>query len=386
MRTRLTLAAILLLMSWPGAAQMIKLADGGASDPRLAVGSNDIAVVWRQDNLSIYAAILDSFGNLVKAPFAIAQELDGASEPRVAAAGNIFLAVWWSQPFYRSGKLRAAVLDRSGVRQPAFTIASPTHGGGSVVASDGTQYLVFWPDSLTERAAWVNTAGVVGEPFDVVTGASINDAVASNGTAVAVWSRVAPNAVGLTNIVGRTASEPHTIASLSQPIAVGAASIAANATGYYLAWESPRSVTEVKIEGTRLTADAAPLDLVAASPDQEAHGTTIDSGTYGIRLNAPLLVSAARDGFFVGWMAQGWIGFNSPSDELRGRYIEADGTPSTAIRFAVPIPTPPAWDRVASGMTIALANGTPIATYASSSGQLFVRYNSGGPRLRAARH
>jgi hypothetical protein len=390
MRTRLTLLTILLLTSLTASSQTVQLSDGGSARPWLAVGVTQVAVVWQQDQNRIQAAILDTLGNVVKPAFDVGSAPAAPVPPRASAVGDTFLVVWQDITSARDMNVRAAVIDRSGVLQPAFTIASTTSDLTEMaVVSDGTRYLVLWCDGTVSHAAWVNTTGVVESPFDVIANAFVTDAAAQNGTAVAVWYRIQLSTttldVGLTTLVGGASVASRVIASMPSQAGFGTPylsdpAIAFNATGYYVAWHSGRTGRQDNIEGTRLTADLAPLDVIPSNSNGYQAGGTIVEGDYANGHKNQVHVSAVGDRFLLSWVHDVPV-----NDKLQSRYVDSDGKPSTYISFPVVLVPVPPYDSMGTGTTTVLPNGSPIATYTFGSGRLFVRYVGGGPRARVVR-
>lgn len=389
MRTLFGIAAILLLLSSPSFAQLVQLTDGASTTPWIAVGATESAVVWHQGQQRVNAAVLDRSGSVMTPPFDVGP-MGVPMSPVVAAAGDTFLAVWPDVDASGSSNIRAAVFDRTGVRQPPFTLAT-TARGDIAAGGSATRFFVAWFDGSASYGAWVNTAGVVESTFKIIDRAAVTDVVVAGDTAVVSWSDsfddasgVPRLAAGVTAVAGTTVLASRTIATMPGQGGFGSpylynVSIASNGTGYCVAWHSGRSGREDVVEGTRLLPDLTPLDVDPSQADGHHAGATSIQSDYTSPQKRLIRVSSAGERYFVSW-----IQTNPITDMIKGRYIESSGAPSGYVSFPQPRPLSAPYETVVTGMTTLLQNGTPMSVWEMTSGRLFVRV-VGGPRLRPVR-
>jgi hypothetical protein len=372
----LGLAFIMTIATVSASSQTIQVSSGNPAFPSIAIGATRIAVVWQEDGQRIDGAVLDFFGNIVTPRFEIGTAADRAM-PRVAAIGDEFLVAWYVVTGEMKGDIRSAVFDTSGVMQTPVTLASsvpPT----IVVAGGNTRFLVSWFDGRGSRAAWINVGGVVESNFDVIDNAYVTDVAVRPDGALAAWSRNDASSIvcGITAISTSKAGGSRQVASMTvnpngQSGYIDWPAIAWNGSSYFLAWVTSVPGVYKNVEGTRLTLDGTPLDVVAANrTTSQSGGTLIDRD---IALKQELRVSVVGDRFLVSW------GQSSLNDPAHAHYIDQDGRPSGSFQ---PIPDPRYIGPYFS--TTTLPDGTPVSV-CTRNGVVEVDFVRGGQRRRAVR-
>jgi len=229
------------------------------------------------------------------------------SEPRVASYGDGWFVVWKHDPetwgsaevvmAARVGASDGAVLD-------AEPIELPSPGGDVDVASNGSELLVAWMRCLSEASC--TTKQVVAMRVDGSTGASLDAEpallrtggetivdvrVASNGTDfLVVWE---DSLLGADIFASRVAADGTVldidpIVVVSEDWEQGAPAVESNGDGYYVAWRDNRDTgdwSRFDVYGARVTALGELLDpggdlLVSTDQQQDLPAVASDGDGY----------------------------------------------------------------------------------------------------------
>lgn len=164
------------------------------SQPDIAWGQENFLAVWedfRNQNLDIYGARIDSLGQVLDSPGLPIWVDPGFDQrrPSIGFDGENYLVVWQNDLDstglnYRIEGLRVApdgeILDPS-----PLVISSGDYGSYPEVAFAGGKYLVVWLDAYYYDiyGAFVETNGTIGSQIGIRTASGLqqNPAVASNG-------------------------------------------------------------------------------------------------------------------------------------------------------------------------------------------------------------
>ncbi|RKG88411.1 cadherin-like domain-containing protein [Corallococcus terminator] len=245
-----------------------------------AVASNgtDYLVVWRPtEDSELQALRVPSTGDLPATPpfIVLPQSSTTQRQPAVASNGTDYLVTLWGRSSTETRVLGTRVTGSGDVLDPAGFVISPnsqdiTHQS---VASNGTDYFVAWERTLNGQegqllgARVTNTGSVLDpEPITLATGAPSkrDPTVASNGTDYLVaWHDTV--AVGEGRIFGTRVTSTGAVLD-SSGFAISTAgkqpsvpAVASDGAGYLVVWSDNGSGSDL-LYGTRVTSAGAVVD------------------------------------------------------------------------------------------------------------------------------
>lgn len=272
----------------------VTTATGIQHEPDVAGSGGNSLIVWRDERSGtpdIYAARLAATGSVLDgAGIAVSTAANSQRAPAVASAGAGFLVAWQDDRTTASDfDVYAARVDSAGqVLDPAGVVvhAEANSQFEPAIASSGTGYLLAWSHTRNNgnkdvRAGRVTSDGTVLDSGGGVTviGSSTDEArpaVAWNGTHFAVaWEDGRGTDLGI--YVRRLDTSAAIVDSTEIDVSSGtndrmAPAIAANGSGFYVAWHCCEVWETENVRGTRLAADGSVLDdvptgrLISTSP------------------------------------------------------------------------------------------------------------------------
>ncbi|NTX07358.1 tandem-95 repeat protein [Myxococcus sp. CA040A] len=337
---------------------------GHQDSAEVASNGTDYLVVWRTlpggitgPTADIQAARVTSAGRVEDTP-SITLSLDSHDEhdPKVASVGTDYLVVWERQyPSGDSANIVGARVTSTGQRLEAVDLnlsqPSDRHHNPSV-ASNGTQYLVVWEDSIAPgerdiRGARVSALGeVVAESRRVISRMNelqVHPSVASLGMGfLVVWERVG-DASGGGIYCARLSAEGEVLDGTGLLVSRQRATyveprVSANGANYLVAWDHGSGV-----HGALVTPEGT-----LGAPRALGPTTSVQTRMY------PAVASNGAD-FFAVWLSQA-------ATTSRSSHI-IEGTRVTGTGTVVDSPTP---------RVLTTASNTQLAPAVATNGTNFL--------------
>lgn len=337
MLNRALASVVLLALLHPCAAVAQTVAVG---QDRLAAVTN----VFAGDKWLLYALVTD-FQGRNDAPVLLA-EGDDARRAAIAGDGEHFLVAWADEGRTKSD-VRAAIVGGAAlvlardVEHDAFQPPVPIAG------STSTGFFVVWQTSKGADVALISSAGVIEARHSIpVAGRAGAAAIGLTPVLLSVvrgQERIALQATFL-----RWDWKPfRTVTIATHLVSTGGGSnfitdpqLAWNGNQFYVTWTAMRTGRYLYVEGTRLTADAAVLDVYetcelgpagSCGGRHRTAGRRIYSACCLYRSDALLMVGSR---FVKAWQGPGrWT-----SSELQASWIDVDGTASEPNPLQKPEP------------------------------------------------
>lgn len=280
------------------------------TEAAIASNGDNYLVVWTEtgsSGASIYGArVATTGGTLDRGGFVIGSEHRERQAPAVASNGTDYLVTWmdyrdinWNIYGARvlgSGPSSAAVLDPGSLAIPISTHADTQNMPS--VASDGTDYLVVWRQTASERAdvygARVASDGEVLDTSGFAIATHLVEhytpRVGSNGSGyLVVWAE--NNATTIWDIYGARVTsggvvlDTSGIAIANYAYAQFDPAVTSNGADYFVVWADHRGENNHDIYGARVSAagvvqDTSGIAICTQGADQFVPAVTFDGTAY----------------------------------------------------------------------------------------------------------
>jgi hypothetical protein len=254
-RSLASLVLLALLQPVSAGAQAVAV-----GQDRLATVSNVITDgTWR-----LYA-LLSDFQGRNDASVLLSEPSDSA-RATVATDGEHFLAAW-AEGDTTSSDVRAAIVGGEELVL-ANNVAIPAHELKPIAGASGTGFFVLWPTPDGAGVAFISPAGVIEARRTIRVAGRVGAVVI--GPVPVLLSVVDGEEISLQAIFLHSDWRPdRTVTIATIPVSMGGGStyiadpqLAWNGNQFYVTWTAGRTGRYLYVEGTRLTADGAVLDVL----------------------------------------------------------------------------------------------------------------------------